>query len=313
MTLHSSIAGTGSCLPKKTLSNLDLEKLVDTSDEWIVSRTGIKNRHIISSNESVVTMAKEAANKALEHANTEAQMVDLIIFATSTPERPFPSSACLLQKQLGIKHCIAFDMSAACSGFVYALQVADLYLKNDMAKNALIIGSEALSTLVDWQDRSTCVLFGDGAGALLLTQSGKPGILSTHLYSESQYSELLYVTQKHPQTIKMQGNAVFKVAVNKLAHTITHTLAHHDLSPSDLDWLVPHQANLRIIRSIADKLNIPIEQVVITLDQHGNTSAASIPLALDHAIKHAHIKKNQLILLESFGAGFTWGSALIRY
>lgn len=313
MTVYSSLLGTGSCLPTKVLHNRDLEKMVDTSDEWIMERTGISERRVVDG-ETLTEMASHAAQKALDAAGVDPDSIDLIVFATSTPERAFPSSACLLQDALGIKHCIAFDISAACSGFIYALQSADLYIQSGVAKRALVVGAEVMSKLVDWQDRNTCVLFGDGAGAVVLGASSTPGILSTHLHAESEYKDLLYVGgEGESPYIHMQGNKVFKLAIQKLSEVVTEALLHHGMSPDQVDWIVPHQANIRIIKMIAEKLSVSMEKIILTLDRHGNTSAASIPLALDHGIRSHKVQRGQTLLLEAFGGGFTWGSALIRY
>lgn len=313
MTTYSTLMGTGSYLPDKVLHNRDLEKMVDTSDEWIVERTGISERRIVDG-ETLTEMAALASCKALDAAGVGPNAIDLIVFATSTPERAFPSSACLLQDALGIKHCIAFDISAACSGFIYALQLADLYIKSGLVHRALVVGAEVMSKLVDWQDRNTCVLFGDGAGAVVLGASSQPGILSTQLHAESEYKDLLYVGgEGESPYIHMQGNKVFKLAIQKLSEVVTEVLAHHSISPNEIDWIVPHQANIRIIKMIAEKLSVSMDKIILTLDRHGNTSAASIPLALDDGILAGKIRRGQTLLLEAFGGGFTWGSALIRY
>ena len=315
MSRHSRILATGSYLPTRVLSNHDLAQQVDTSDEWIKTRTGISQRHIAAADETIVDMAYHAAQEAITHSNIDAVAIDLIVCATATHQTPFPSAACLLQNRLGIKHCIAMDVSAACSGFMYAMQVADLHIKQGAARRALIVGAEKMSAITDWRDRSTCVLFGDGAGAMVLEGSTDVGIIATKLHSDAQYHDLLYVDNTIPTkpAIKMQGNAVFKVAVNKLAETLQSALREHGMSADDLDWLVPHQANYRIIKQVCDKVAIPLDRVVMTVGQHGNTSAASIPLAFDTAVQNNQIKRGQVILMESFGAGFTWGSALVKY
>jgi 3-oxoacyl-[acyl-carrier-protein] synthase-3 len=315
MSRHTRILATGSYLPSRVLSNHDLARQVDTSDEWIKTRTGITQRHIAAADESIVDMALQAAQAAMSQSDSDAASIDLIVCATATHQTPFPSAACLLQNRLGIEHCIAMDVSAACSGFMYAMQVADLHIKQGTVKRALIVGSEKMSAITDWQDRSTCVLFGDGAGAMILEASTELGIIATKLHSDARYHDLLYVDNSSPSkpAIKMQGNAVFKVAVNKLADTIQKALNENDLSAGDIDWLVPHQANYRIIKQVCDKVSIPQERVVITVNQHGNTSAASIPLAFDNAVQNHQIKRGHVVLMESFGAGFTWGSALVRF
>ena len=318
--IYSRIIGTGSYLPKKVLTNLDLAKMVETSDEWITERTGIKERHIAADHETASSMGLIAAKKSIEAAGIPNHKIDLIIVATSTPDYIFPSTANLLQKELAIPDCPAFDITAACAGFNYALSVADNFIKTGSAKCALVIGSEIMSRIIDWTDRTTCILFADGAGAVLLVASSEPGIFSTHLHSEGKYKDLLYtpialpVKGKIPVPhMKMKGPEVFKVAVNCLGDAVLETLEANQMQQSDVDWLVPHQANLRIIQAIAKKLKLPMEKIVVTLDRHGNTSAASVPLALDEAIRDGRIKRGDNVMLESFGGGFTWGSALLRY
>jgi len=317
MTHYSRIAGTGSYLPEKRLTNFDLEKMVETSDSWIVERTGISARHIASDHETNAFMSTQAAKRALAAANIPAEAVELIIVATSTPDKLLPSTACLVQEQLGITHFPAFDILAACAGFNYALSIADQYIKSGSVKCALVIGSEIMSRILDWSDRTTCVLFGDGAGAVVLQASDKPGILSTHLHAAGQYKELLFapsgLIKGEIPFAKMQGKEVFKIAVNKLSDILQETLAANNLAPSAIDWLVPHQANLRIIQAMAKKLNMSMEQVILTVGEHGNTSAASVPLALDQGIRDGRIKRGQTVLMESFGGGMAWGSALIKY
>lgn len=319
---YARIIGTGSYLPEKILTNYDLAKLVDTSDEWIVERSGIKQRYIAADHETVSSMAEMASRQALEAAGISAQDIDLIVVATSTAENVFPSSACLLQKRLGItKECPAFDINAACAGFSYALNIADSFIRSGNGKTALIVGSEVMSRILDWQDRSTCILFGDGAGAMILQADNEPGILSTHIFADGKYHDLLCTPRPEvsarDQIIKpylmMAGREVFKIAVAKLGELVEQTLTANNMQKSQIDWLIPHQANLRIINAIAKKLAMPIEQVVITVDKHSNTSSASIPLALDVAIRDGRIKRKQTLLLEAFGAGFAWGSALIIY
>ena len=321
--MYSRISGTGSYLPEKALSNHDLEKMVDTSDEWITDRTGIKKRHIAADNETTCDLAEHASNAAIEAAGITNKDIDLIIVATTTPDRIFPSTACLLQERLDIHGCAAFDVQAVCTGFVYALSVADKFIKSGEAKCALVVGAETLSRIINWKDRSTCVLFGDGAGAVILQASEEPGILSTHLHADGSYKELLTVpagvSENHDAfmrgeaTIVMQGNEVFKMAVNTLGRIVDETLAKSKMKQSDIDWLVPHQANIRIIAATAKKLKMNMDHVVVTVHEHGNTSAASIPLALDEAVRDKRIKKGEILLLEAFGGGFTWGSALLKY
>ena len=318
--IYSRITGTGSYLPHKVLSNHDLEKMVDTNDQWIQERTGIKKRHIIADGETTTDLAFNAAKKAIEAAGIENTEIDLIIVATTTPTKIFPSTASLVQEQLGISGCPAFDIQAVCTGFIYALTVADKFIKSGSAKNALIIGAECLSRIVDWNDRNTCVLFGDGAGAVVLQASEETGILSTHIHSDGKYNGLLSVptgpgsidTDAKPY-IEMQGNDVFKIAVRTLSSIADETLSANNLSKKDIDWLIPHQANIRIIAATAKKLGMSMEQVVVTVDQHGNTSAASIPLALDVAVRDGRIQRGETLLLEAFGGGFTWGSVLLNF
>lgn len=318
--IYSRITGTGSYLPLKVLSNNDLEKMVDTNDQWIQERTGIKKRHIIAENETTTDLAFNAAEKAIEAAGIENREIDLIIIATTTPTRIFPSTASLVQERLGISGCPAFDIQAVCTGFIYALTVADKFIKSGSAKNALVIGAESLSRIVDWSDRNTCVLFGDGAGAVVLQASEETGILSTHIHSDGKYNTLLSVptgpgsmdTDAKPY-IEMQGNDVFKIAVRTLSNIADETLSANNLSKKDIDWLIPHQANIRIIAATAKKLGMSMDQVVVTVDEHGNTSAASIPLALDVAVRDGRIQRGETLLLEAFGGGFTWGSVLLNF
>ncbi|MDN6320089.1 MAG: ketoacyl-ACP synthase III [Marinobacter sp.] len=317
------IAGTGSYLPENIVTNKDLEQMVDTTDEWIRERTGIEQRHIAVKGQTTVDLAEKAALNAIEAAGIEASEIDLIVFATSTPDKIFPSSACILQARLGIHGCPAFDIQAVCSGFVYALSVADKFIKTGASKKALVIGAEVFSRIINWTDRGTCVLFGDGAGAVILEASEETGVLSTHIHADGQYEELLHVpcgiadgfdrVKAGEAFVEMRGNEVFKVAVNTLGKIVDETLKANQMKKSEIDWLVPHQANLRIISATAKKLNMPLDQVVVTVNKHGNTSAASIPLALDVAVRDGRIQRNDVVLLEAFGGGFTWGSALLRY
>ena len=314
---YSRIEGTGSYLPKKILTNAELEKKVATTNEWIVERTGIRERHMIGPDDSTASMALAAAKQALLAAELPSKNIQLIIVATSTPDNFFPSTACLVQAGLGCDGCPAFDIVAACAGFNYALSVADQFIRNGTVETALVIGSESMSTIINWEDRSTCILFGDGAGAVVLQAAKKPGIISAHLHAAGSYKDLLSLATglkkgDTPQ-LKMQGSEVFKIAVNKLSSVLEETLASNKIDKKDIDWLIPHQANLRIIKAMANKLKMTLQQVVITLDQHGNTSAASIPLALDSAVRDGRIQRGQLLLMESFGAGLAWGSALVRY
>ena len=310
-------------MPEQILTNADLEEMVDTSDDWIRSRTGIEKRHVARNDETTCDLAEKASRAAMEAAKKNKDDIDLIIVATTTPDLIFPSTACLLQQRLGIRGCPAFDIQAVCTGFVYALHVADLFIKTGNSKCALIVGSETMTRIVDWKDRNTCVLFGDGAGAVILEESKRPGILSTHIHADGAYQELLSVpagissdynlVKSDKAFIKMQGNEVFKVAVNTLGSIVDETLRSNSMSSSEIDWLVPHQANTRIISAMAKKLDMPMDRVVVTVDKHGNTSAASIPLALDVAIQDGRIKENDTLLLPAFGGGFTWGSVLLKY
>ena len=314
--MFSKIAGTGSYLPQKILSNADLEKMVDTTDEWIFTRTGIRERHIAASDEFTSDLALIAAQNAIASAGIHANEIDLIIIATTTPDKVFPSVATMVQRKLGISGCPAFDIQAVCSGFVYALATADNFIKVGAAKCALVIGAETFSRITDYTDRGNCILWGDGAGAVILQASSEAGIISTHLHADGNYEKMLHVPRKldgTPDTVLMEGNAVFKMAVNTLDQIVDETLAANGMQKSDIDWLVPHQANIRILQATAKKLDMSMDKVVVTVDKHGNTSAASIPLALDTAVKDGRIKRGDVILMEAFGGGFTWGSALIRY
>ncbi|MCB4212469.1 MULTISPECIES: beta-ketoacyl-ACP synthase III [Serratia] len=317
--MYTKILGTGSYLPVQVRTNADLEKMVDTSDEWIVTRTGIRERRIAAADETVATMSFQAAEKALEMAGVAKEDIGLIVVATTTTTHAFPSAACLVQQMLGIKDCAAFDLAAACAGFTYALSVADQYVKNGAVKHALVIGADVLSRTLDPEDRGTIILFGDGAGAVVLGASEEQGVLSTHLHADGSYGSLLTLpykdrqNQDKPAYVTMAGNEVFKVAVTELARIVDETLQANNMDRSELDWLVPHQANLRIISATAKKLGMGMDKVVVTLDRHGNTSAASVPSALDEAVRDGRIQRGQLVLLEAFGGGFTWGSALVRF
>lgn len=321
--MYSRITGTGSYLPETVLTNKDLEARVDTSDEWITERTGIKKRHIVQNGETTCDLAVKASNSAIDASGINKDDIGVIIVATTTPDRVFPSTACLLQQRLDIHGCPAFDVQAVCTGFVYALSIADMFIKTGQAKHALVVGAETLSNITDWTDRTTCVLFGDGAGAVVLSASEEPGVMSTHLHADGKYKELLTVPTGISENTEqwrageaymtMKGNEVFKIAVKTLGRIVDETLAANQLKKKDIDWLVPHQANIRIIAATAKKLNMPMDKVVVTVDEHGNTSAASIPLALDIAVRDGRITPGQTILLEAFGGGFTWGSALIKY
>jgi len=319
----SRIKGTGSYLPEKIVTNADLEKILDTSDQWIRDRTGICERRIAHENETSADMAEVAAQRAMEAAGVNPEDIGIIIVGTTTPDLVFPSTACLLQARLGLPDCGAMDVNAACSGFMYALSIADKYIRCGEVKKALVIGVDKLTAMVDWNDRGTAVLFGDGAGAVVLEASDEAGILSTHIHAAGRHSDLLGVDvgvstgfkaeERGGVRIKMKGNEVFKVAVRTLGRIVDETLAHNKMKKSDLDWLIPHQANYRIIAATAKKLGMTMDQVVVTVDKHGNTSAASVPLALDEAARSGKIKRGEILLLEAFGGGFTWASALIKY
>ncbi|MHB8551720.1 MAG: beta-ketoacyl-ACP synthase III [Acidiferrobacterales bacterium] len=320
---YSRIAGTGGYLPEKILSNADLEKMVDTSDDWIFSRTGIRERHIAAEGETTCDLSEQAALRAISAAGIDRQAIDLIIVATTTPDRVFPSTACLLQERLGIHGCPAFDVQAVCTGFVYALDIADKFIRTGVSRCALVVGAETFSRILDWTDRSTCVLFGDGAGAVIMQTATEPGIISSHLHADGHYKELLTVpagiSQGYDKVrngqafVHMRGNDVFRVAVNTLERIADETLEANGLNKGDIRWLVPHQANIRIITATARKLGMPMDQVVVTVDRHGNTSAASIPLALDEAVRDGRIRRGDVLLMEAFGGGFTWGSVLLKY
>lgn len=318
---YSKILGMGSYLPEKVLTNADLEKMVDTTDAWITERTGIKKRHIAADDQSASDLGFEAAKKAIANSGIEASDIDMIIVGTATPDKMFPSVACYIGHQLGIGGVPAFDITTACPGFVYGLSIADQFIKTGHRKNVLVVGTEVLSRLVNWDDRSTCVIFGDGAGAAVVTASEEPGILSTHIHADGGYGDLLYCNNglrgqlgefPEPQIV-MRGNEVFKVAVKTLSQIVDETLEANNMNKEDIDWLIPHQANIRIIQATAKKLGASMDKVVVAVDRHGNTSSASIPLAMCEAIEDGRIKRGDVCLLESFGGGFTWGSALIRY
>lgn len=319
MSRYTRIFGTGGALPAKVVTNQELERLVDTSDRWIRDRTGIVQRHIAADDESCVDLAERAARAALDAAGVSASDLDLIVVATTTPDQTFPSSACLLQERLDSHGCPAFDVQAVCTGFVYALSIADKFIQTGSAERALVVGAETLSRILDWTDRGTCVLFGDGAGAVVIGAADEPGIISTHLHADGAYRELLQVPAgignggNGSPYIQMKGNEVFRVAVTTLGAIVDDTLAANNMTRADIDWLVPHQANLRIIKATARKLDLAMEQVVVTVAEHGNTSAASIPLAFDQAVRDGRIQRGQTVLMEAFGGGFTWGSALLRY
>ncbi|MBA3486948.1 MAG: ketoacyl-ACP synthase III [Lysobacter sp.] len=322
--IFSRIAGTGSYLPDKVLTNADLAQLVDTSDEWIVARTGIRERHVAAEGETTSDLAYHASVRAMEAAGVSAQDIDLIVLGTTTPDLIFPSTACLLQHRLGANGCAAFDVNAACSGFIYALTVADKFIRSGAARTVLVVGAETLTRMLDWSDRGTCVLFGDGAGAVVLQVDDETGILSTHLHADGGKKELLWnpvgvsvgFKPDEPNAgvkVLMTGNDVFKHAVKALDSVVEETLEANGLDRHDIDWLIPHQANLRIIEATAKRLDMPMERVIVTVDRHGNTSSGSVPLALDEAVRTGKVQRGQLLLLEAFGGGFTWGSALIRY
>jgi 3-oxoacyl-[acyl-carrier-protein] synthase-3 len=321
--LYSRILGTGRYLPKRVLTNHDLEQMVDTSDEWIRARTGIERRHVAADGQTTTDLAEQASRQALDAANVEPGDIDFIVVGTTTPDVVFPNIGCLLQDRLGIRGCPAFSVEAACSGFIYALSVADRFVAAGQARRALVVGAETLSRMTDYTDRATCVIFGDGAGAVVLEVAAEPGIVSCHLRADGHYKDLLY----HPYGvsklrtpedtegpyIQMRGNEVFKVAVKSLESIVDETLEANDLHKGEIDWLIPHQANLRIIQATAKRLGMSMDKVVMTLKDQGNTSAASVPMALDVAVRDGRIQRGDLLLLEAFGGGFTWGSSLIRY
>jgi 3-oxoacyl-[acyl-carrier-protein] synthase-3 len=319
----SKIIGTGSYLPEKIVTNADLEKILDTSDQWIQERTGIRERRISHEDENSSDMGEAAAQMAMDAAGVNPEEIGLLVVGTTTPDLVFPSTACLIQSRLGLPDCGAMDVNAACSGFMYALSVADKYVRCGDVKKALVIGVDKLTAMLDWNDRGTAVLFGDGAGAVVLEASDEPGILSTHIHAAGRHADLLGVDvgvgtgfKAEPRggvLIRMKGNEVFKVAVRTLGRIVDETLAHNKMDKSDLDWLIPHQANYRIITATAKKLGMTMDQVVVTVDKHGNTSAASVPLALDEAVRSGKVKRGDVLLLEAFGGGFTWASALVKY
>lgn len=309
---YARITGIGSYLPEKVLTNQDIEKFVDTSNEWIQERTGIKSRHIAADGETATSMAAESLKKALEDAAKTAEDLDLIIVATCTAHCRFPSVSTQLQNIFGVKNFPAFDVNAACSGFIYGLNLVDGMIRSGQIRCAAVVGTEQMSSLIDWEDRSTCVLFGDGAGSVIIEPSSEAGIISTHIHADGGQADLLYHDPVKDKIV-MEGNKVFRVAVKTLERIVDETLEANNLDRTAVDWLLPHQANLRIMMATAQKLNLPEERVIITVDEHGNTSAASIPLALDAGVQRGQIKRGEVLLMESFGAGFTWGSALVRY
>jgi 3-oxoacyl-[acyl-carrier-protein] synthase-3 len=320
MTAYSRIVGTGSYLPEKILTNRDLEKTVDTSDEWIYTRTGIRQRHVAADQENTSDLALAASRRAIDAAGLGPADIDLIIVATTTSDMVFPSTACVLQAKLGITNCPAFDMQAVCSGFVYALATADQLMKSGQYRHALVVGAEVYSRILDWKDRATCVLFGDGAGAVVLGRSEEPGIIASRLHADGRYAGILSVPGSVSRgavcgrpLLQMEGNTVFKLAVKVLEEVALETLAAAGLDASELDWLIPHQANIRIIQATAKKLGLSMERVVATVDRHANTSAASVPLALDEAVRDGRIRPGQHVLLEGVGGGFTWGAVLVRW
>jgi len=322
--MYSRIAGTGHFAPEKVVTNADLEQIVDTTDEWIRSRSGIEQRHIAYDDQTTADLAEQACIAAMEAANVGPEDIDFIVVGTTTPDLVFPNVGCILQERLGIHGCAAFSLEAACSGFIYALSIADKFVSSGQAKCALVVGAETLSRITDWTDRSTCVLFGDGAGAVILKPSEEAGIISTHLRADGRYKDLLTaktgVSVQPPGdalrdgfNVRMSGNEIFKVAVKSLESIVEETLAHNNIDRSELDWLIPHQANIRIIQATAKRLKMPMEKVVLTVQKYGNTSAASVPMALDVAVRDGRVQRGQLLLLEAFGGGLTWGSALVRF
>lgn len=322
--IYSRIIGTGSYLPAHILTNHDFEQMVDTTEQWIEERTGIRQRHIAAATETTSDLAEQASRQAILAAGIQPEQIDMIILATTTPDRIFPSTACLLQQRLGLTHaCPAFDIQAVCTGFIYAASIADQFIRTGNCRCVLVVGAETLSRIIDWKDRSTCVLFGDGAGAVILQASAEPGIYSSHIHADGQYEHLLTVPGGVSQGyealtrgelyLQMKGSEVFKKAVNTLGDLVDETLKANQIDQSQITWLVPHQANIRIIAATAKKLNLPMTQVIVTVDRHGNTSAASVPLALDTAVKDGRIQAGDLLLLEAFGGGFTWGSLLVKF
>ncbi|MCB2264326.1 MAG: ketoacyl-ACP synthase III [Candidatus Thiosymbion ectosymbiont of Robbea hypermnestra] len=318
MRSYTRIVGTGAYLPEKVLTNQDLEAMLDTSDEWIRERTGIRERHIVAEGERCSRLAEVASRRALAAADIDPATLDFIVVATTTPDQVFPSTACFLQRRLGIRDCCAFDIVAGCTGFVYALGMIDQFIRTGGIKRALIVGAEILSYIVDWQDRDTAVLFGDGAGAVVVEVGSEPGILSSHLHAEGAYTDILQVPggvgdRTRNSYIEMRGNELFKVAVTSLSDVVEETLKANGMQKSELDWLVPHQANFRIIQAVARRLKVPLDRVIITVGEHANTSSASIPLAFDLAIRDGRIRRGQTVLMEAFGGGITWGSVLLVY
>ena len=321
--MYSRIVGTGRYLPEKVLTNFDLEKMVDTSDEWIRDRSGIERRHIAADGETTCDLCEHAARRAMEAAGVDASDIDMIVVGTTTPDQIFPNVACLLQERLGNRGVPAVGLEAACSGFIYGLSIADKFIRTGAAKRVLVIGAETLSRFIDWNDRSTCVLFGDGAGAVIIEAAEEAGVISTHIHADGNYKDLLYFPsgvskgfndlKSGKDFVQMKGNEVFKVAVNTLGRIAKETLDANGISRDEIDWLIPHQANIRIIEATAKKLKMPMERVVLTVQDHGNTSSASVPMALDTAVRDGRIQRGDMLLLEAFGGGFTWGSALIRY
>ena len=316
---YARVLGTGGYLPERVLTNAALAKQLDTQDEWIRERTGIAQRHLVSNGQTTCDLAEPAARRAIDAAGINPQEIDLLVMGTTTPDLVYPATACRLQARLGIRGCPAFDVQAVCTGFVYALSVADQFIRTGSASCALVVGADANSRILDWSDRTTCVLFGDGAGAVVLGTSDEPGILSTHLHADGRYEDLLFVdggvfhNGEQRAYVKMQGSEVFKFAVKTLGQIVEETLAANNMSTSDIDWLVPHQANTRIISATAKKLGMPLERVIVTVQEHGNTSAASVPLAMDVAVRDGRIQRGDVVLLEAFGGGFTWGSALLAF
>jgi len=320
--MYSRIIGTGKYLPERILTNFDLEKMVDTTDEWIRTRTGIEQRHIAADDEATSDLAYKAGLAALADAGLTAADIDFVLVGTTTPDLIFPNVGCLVQEKLGIRGTPAFSLEAACSGFLYALVVADQFIRSGQVRRALVIGAETMSRIMDWTDRETCVLFGDGAGAVILEAAEEPGIIYSTLGADGRYRELLYassgVSTRHRENsdipaLRMKGNEVFKVAVRTLENLVDDVIAKNNLEKGQIDWLIPHQANVRIINAMAKRLEMPMERVVLTVKTHGNTSAASVPMALDTAIRDGRVKRGDLLLLEAFGGGFTWGACLIRY
>jgi 3-oxoacyl-[acyl-carrier-protein] synthase-3 len=319
MTVYSRILGTGGCLPERVVTNFDLEKTLDTSNDWIVERTGIHTRRVAAEGETCCDLAEQAARRAMAAAGLGPEAIDLIVVATTTPDQIFPSTACLLQQRLGIHGCPAFDVQAVCTGFIYALTVADKFVRTGSARRALVVGADTTSRILNWEDRGTAILFGDGAGAVVIEASSEPGILSTKLHADGAYKDLLQVPGgignggAGAPYMEMRGNEVFRMAVTILGRIVDEALEAASMTRADLDWLVPHQANIRIIQATARKLDLPMERVVVTVGQHGNTSAASVPLALDVAVRDGRIQRGQTLLMEAFGGGLTWGSILLRY